>query len=228
MSDDTDLPVVEAPTPGEVSPEEALAEGKVAEGSFDAAVHGILLAAGTSSRFGEANKLLATENGEPIVRRAAQTLLESGLRSVTVVTGHEAERVRDALVDLDVCVVHAPDYAEGQSQSVRRGITAVREAFPDADAVVVALGDMPDVSSATVDRLLAAYEAGMGTALAAAYEGERGNPVLFDSRFFDALAGVEGDVGGREILRATADAALVETGDPGVRRDVDRPGDLRE
>lgn len=227
MSDDAELPVVEAPTPGEASPEEAFTEGEVTEGSFDAAVHGVLLAAGTSSRFGEANKLLATEDGEPIVRWAARTLLESSLRSVTVVTGHEAERVRDALTGLDVHVVDAPDYAEGQSRSVRRGVTAVREAFPDADAVVMALGDMPDVSPETVDRLVAAYEAGAGAALAAAFQGERGNPVLFDVRFFDALADVEGDEGGREILRSAADAALVETGDPGVRRDVDRPGDLR-
>ncbi|MFB6096430.1 MAG: NTP transferase domain-containing protein [Haloferacaceae archaeon] len=210
---DPDLPVVEA-----ASPEEPV----------EAGVHGVLLAAGTSSRFGAANKLLATEAGEPIVRRAARALLDSRVRSVTVVTGHEADRVRDALAGLDVRIVHASDYAAGQSRSVRRGIEAVRTAFPDADAVVVALGDMPDVSAATIDRLLAAYEAGAGSALAAAYEGVRGNPVLFDARHFDALVGVDGDVGGRGVLRSAPDAALVETGDPGVRRDVDRPGDLRE
>lgn len=212
MSDDR-LPVVEPP-PLKRAPKPA--------------VHGILLAAGTSSRFGEENKLLASEQGEPIVRRAARTLLDSQVRTTTVVTGHEAGRVRDALADLNVRFVHAPDYAEGQSRSVQRGIEAVRQSNPNADAVVVALGDMPDVSPKTVDSLIAAYEAGTGDALAAAYEGQRGNPVLFDARFFDALSGVEGDIGGREILRSAEDAALVETGDPGVRRDVDRPTDLRE
>lgn len=217
MSDDADgtsestLPVVDPPT---------------LDAPPAARIHGVLLAAGTSSRFGDRNKLLASRGGEPIVRRAARTLTDSAVDSTTVVTGHEAERVRDALADLDVRFVHASDYAEGQSRSVRRGIQAVREADPDADAVVIALGDMPDVSPRTVNRLLAAYEADAGAVLAASFGGRRGNPVLFDAEHFDALADVEGDAGGRRILLSADDAALVETADPGVRRDVDRPGDL--
>ena len=89
-----------------------------------------------------------------------------------------------------------------------------------------ALGDMPDVVPSSVDALIDAYGAGAGDALAAAHEGERGNPVLFDARHFDDLADVDGDVGGREILLDGDASALVETGDPGVVRDVDVPGDL--
>jgi molybdenum cofactor cytidylyltransferase len=49
---------------------------------------------------------------------------------------------------------------------------------------------------------------------------------LFDRSHFDALADVSGDRGGREILRSGEGVALVETGDPGVRRDVDTRADL--
>jgi molybdenum cofactor cytidylyltransferase len=195
-------------------------------------VTGVLLAAGTSIRFGDANKLLATVDGEPVVRRAARTLVDAGADPVVVVVGHEADRVRDAVADLSVKTVVNDAYEAGQSTSVRVGIDPVRGGEdgaggdPDVDAAVVALGDMPFVDPATVETLVAAYAADAGEVLAAAYDGERGNPVLFDRRFFDRLAGVDGDVGGREILLADDASALVAVDDPGVRRDVDRPTDL--
>ncbi|WP_280586065.1 nucleotidyltransferase family protein [Halorubrum sp. Boch-26] len=202
-------------------------------------VAGVLLAAGTGSRFGDANKLLASADGEPVVRRAARTLVDAGLDPVVVVVGHEAERVRAAVADLPVETVDNDAYETGQSTSVRAGIDAVREGAggggasagrdgtgPAVDAAVVGLGDMPFVDPETVESLVAAYAAGVGDAVAAAYEGDRGNPVLFDRRFFDRLADVDGDVGGREILLKDDASALVAVDDPGVRRDVDRPEDL--
>lgn len=220
-----DLPVVDPPDE-DVEPEER-----------EATVAGVLLAAGTSSRFGDENKLLAEVEGEPIVRRAARALLDSRADPVVVVVGYEAGRVRSALSGLPVSFVENPDYAAGQATSVRAGVRALREAeeadqveggdgIDEVDAVLFALGDMPAVSPATIDALIDAFGAGAGDALAAAFEGERGNPVLFDARFLDALADVDGDTGAREILLGSETAALVETGDPGVRADVDTEVDL--
>ncbi|WP_459808026.1 nucleotidyltransferase family protein [Halopiger thermotolerans] len=184
-------------------------------------VAGVLLAAGTSSRFEGGNKLLATVDGTPIVRRAAATLVDAPVDPVVAVVGHEGDAVRDALEGLAVEVVDNPDYRAGQSTSVRRGIDAISD---QAAAAVISLGDMPSVDSDSVAALVDAYRAAAGDALAAAYDGERGNPVLFDADYFGDLTDLEGDVGGREILRC--DGTLVETGDPGVRADVDRRTDL--
>jgi molybdenum cofactor cytidylyltransferase len=85
---------------------------------------------------------------------------------------------------------------------------------------------MPAVEPASIEALVRVYRAGEYTAVAAAYEGRRGNPVLFDRDCFDALRAVEGDVGGRRILLEGDDSALVETGDPGVVRAVDTRADL--
>lgn len=189
----------------------------------EARVAGVLLAAGTSSRYGDSNKLLEPVDCEPMVRRSARTLLEAGLEPVVVVLGHEADRVREALDGLDLDLVENPGYGEGQATSVEVGV----EALPaNLDAAVFALGDMPWTAGESVRRLVEAYNAEAGTALAAAVDGERGNPVLWDARHFDDLADQSGDVGGRDLLLATESAALVETGDPGVSRDVDRPSDL--
>lgn len=184
-------------------------------------VGGVLLAAGESNRYGAENKLLAELDGEPIVRRAAETLVAADLDPVVVVLGADAARVRAAIEDLPVHVVVNPSYADGQSTSVAAGVDAVAE---HVEAFVIALGDMPWVTPASVATLVDAYAAGAGDAIAAAHGGERGNPVLFDARYADDLRDLDGDVGGREILREHG--TLVETGDPGVRRDVDRPDDL--
>jgi len=187
-------------------------------------VHGVVLAAGTSSRYGESNKLLEPIDGEPLVARTVDTVRAAGVDGVTVVLGHDADRVRAAVESLGVDVRTNEAYAAGQSTSVATGVAAARER--GADAVVIALGDMPFVAVETIDTLLTAYASGAGDALAAACGGHRGNPVLFDERFFDALSSVEGDTGGRELLASDPDAVAVETGDPGVLRDVDSPGDL--
>ena len=186
-------------------------------------VAGVLLAAGTSTRFGDDNKLVATLDGEPLVRHAARTLLDASVAPVVVVVGHEADRIRDALAGLDLRFVANDAYAEGQSTSVRAGIGALDATI---DAAVVALGDMPFVDPDTVETLVSAYEAGVGDAVAASHDGQRGNPVLFDQRFFADLTAVEGDIGGRQILVKSDRSACVAVPDSGVRRDIDDPDDL--
>ena len=194
--------------------------------THDSTVAGVLLAAGTSSRYGESNKLLEPVDGEPMVRRSARTLLAADLDSVTAVLGHDADRVRDALAGLDVGFVENPDYETGQASSVRHAVGRLRTGGGRVDAAVFALADMPYVDPGSVDALAATFEATGRSALAAGHDGQRGNPVVFAAAHFDALADASGDTGGRRVLLGSEDAAVVETGDSGVRRDVDRPADL--
>lgn len=221
---DGPLPIVDPPAPfdGE-SPAPSDGDASANPDADTSDVLGVVLAAGTSSRFGAANKLLATIDGDPLVRRAAKTLLDAGLE-VVVVLGHDAADVRDALDGLDVSFVANAEYERGQSTSVRRGVDAARRRA--AAAVVFLPGDMPFVSPGTVRALLAAFRGGAGEALAVAHEGQRGNPVLFDESRFDALGALEGDVGGRPVLLGSNDAALVAVDDPGVRTDVDTRDEL--
>lgn len=204
------LPVVD---PDEVGPPTAV-EGPVA---------GVLLAAGTSSRFEDGNKLLAELDGEPLVRHAARTLAATDLDPLVAVVGNDADRVADALDGLGFEVVHNPDYADGQATSVRAAV----EALDGVSGAVFALGDMPYVDPASVEKLVRVYRSGRASALAAAYEGQRGNPVLFDARYFEELVDVEGDRGGREVLLRGEDSVLAETSDRGVIIDLDRASDFR-
>lgn len=186
-------------------------------------IAGLVLAAGTGSRFEDGNKLLAEIDDTPVVVRATRTLVDAGLDPVIVVVGHDGDRVRDRLSSLPVTTVENPDYDSGQSASVRVGIDALPGSV---DAVVITLGDMPRIQPTTIELLVETYRTTRRGALAAADDGERGNPVLFDRRLFPALRRLTGDAGGRSVLRNADDAALVETSDPGVHQDIDTIEDL--
>ncbi|MFB6132292.1 MAG: nucleotidyltransferase family protein [Halanaeroarchaeum sp.] len=185
---------------------------------------GILLAAGDSSRFGDSNKLLGEVNGRAMVTASATTLCEAQVDTAIAVVSPEAERVRDAVPN-GVGIVETDASRSVLSTSVSTGVRAARKR--GGDAVLFALGDMPWVERDSVEALVAAYRAGFGSALAAACDGERGNPVIFGARHFDRLSSLSGDVGGRAILGDVSDGALIETNDPGVIRDIDTPADLR-
>lgn len=187
-------------------------------------VGGVLLAAGRGTRFEGGNKLLAEIDGTPVVRRAARTLVKSSLDEVVVVVGHDATAVTEAVDPLNVDVAHNDEYERGQSTSMHSGVERARER--DWDAIVFGLGDMPTVDPGSVNPLIRAHAAGQGTILAAAAGGERGNPVLFDASTYEDLLAVEGDTGGRPVMLASDDVALVETGDPAVTRDVNYEADL--
>jgi molybdenum cofactor cytidylyltransferase len=195
------------------------ADGPAADGGPRAV--GVLLAAGTSTRFGDQNKLLADLEGRPVVQHAAERLVESPVDEAAAVVGHDADRVADALAGLPVETVRNPDYRQGQGTSVARG--AAWAADRDADAAVFALGDVPRVAPVIYERLLdAADPSGV---VVPTYDGTRGNPVVFGADHLPALRDLDGDEGGRAVF-ADADVTRVPVDDPGVRRDVDTPADL--
>ena len=184
-------------------------------------VAGIVLAAGRSSRMAPHNKLLVPDRaGRPMVARVVDNLLSSAARPVIVVTGHRAEEVRAAVAGRPVQVVHAPDYADGLSASLRAGIAAVPAT---ASAVLVCLGDMPLVTGRMVERLIEAYDPDEGRSVVVpTCRGKIGNPVLWDRRFFPDIAGLVGDVGARPLLERHGEyVAQVELDTDAVLRDFD-------
>jgi molybdenum cofactor cytidylyltransferase len=186
-------------------------------------IAGVVLAAGTSRRFGS-QKLLASVDGIPLVRRSVARLLDASLDEIVVVLGSDAPAVGAALAGLSVRTTTNAAYAAGMSTSLRVGLDALR---PATEAAVVALADQLGVGADIVDRLIERYRAVGSPIVAPLYRGGvRGNPVLFDRSLFEELRAVTGDEGGRSVVaRDPGRVALVEFGEmPG---DVDVPGDLK-
>jgi len=182
----------------------------------------LVLAAGQSRRMGTLNKLLIEIDGVPMVRRAVETLIRSKARPILVVTGHQRQQVEAALSGLPVTLVHNPEYAQGLSTSLKGGLAALGD---QTDGVLVALGDMPRVSPAEIDRLIAAFNPLEGRGIVVpTRNGKRGNPVLWSKRFFAEMQQVAGDVGARHLIGAYPEmVAEVEMADDGVLTDIDTP-----
>lgn len=185
----------------------------------------LVLAAGRSSRMGPVNKLLADVEGQPMVRRVAEAALASRAEAVIAVSGHEREKVEAALSGLGLTTVHNPDHAAGLSSSLHRGLAALP---PNAEGVIVCLGDMPRVSAAVIDRLIAAFNPLEGRAICLpTWQGKRGNPVLLARRFLPEIQAISGDIGAKALIADYPEAvAEVPMADDGVLLDIDTPDAL--
>jgi molybdenum cofactor cytidylyltransferase len=182
----------------------------------------IVLAAGRSSRMGAANKLLTDVDGVPMVRRAVEAAAASHAKPVIVVTGNEQGKVQATLRGCKATFVHNPRFAEGMSTSLQAGLAALPA---NVDGALVCLGDMPLVTATAIDRLIAAFNPLEGRAICVpTWNGKRGNPVLWDRRFFAAMADLAGDVGAKHLIGEHAElVAEVAMSDDAVLTDIDTP-----
>ena len=186
----------------------------------------VVLAAGRSRRMAPHNKLLvADRTGKPMIARVVDNVLSSNARPVLVVTGHQVDQVQHALGGRPVRYVHAADYAEGLSASLKAGIAAVPQ---ECAAALVCLGDMPLVTGRMIDRLLSNYDPDEGRLIVLpTFRGKQGNPMLWDRQFFPEILQISGDSGARFLLGKHLEVVTeVEMADDAVLRDFDTTDSL--
>jgi molybdenum cofactor cytidylyltransferase len=186
----------------------------------------VVLAAGESRRFGSFKQLLPWGAGGTLLSHAADVALASRARPALVVLGCRVEDCRAALGQRPLTVVVNPNWAEGQSTSVRAGLNALPD---NVSAVIFHLADLPGVTPEVLDALLERHAATLAPVVWPEYQGQRGNPVLLDRVTFAALQNLTGDVGARPVIMAYARAGQVErvaVNEPGVLQDIDSPQDL--
>jgi molybdenum cofactor cytidylyltransferase len=184
-------------------------------------IEAILLAAGFGSRFGGDKLVARLADGTPIAAASVRNL-RAVLPKVTAVV-KPGDTALAALLDAEGCTVTVCEQAHrGMGASLAHGVAQTR----GAAGWVIALADMPSISSATIAAVV--HELADGAAIVApAYHGERGHPVGFAGRFGQELIALDGDSGARAILRAhAADLTTVDCEDPGILYDIDRPADI--
>lgn len=184
-------------------------------------VAAIVLAAGRGARFdATCGKLLADYGGRPLVRRAVEAALDSKASKTIVVTGHARDEIERVLAGLPVVFAYNPDFASGMASSLRAGLAHAADSAG-------ALADMPDVTSAILDRLIAAFNCAPDrAAVAPVYQGRRGNPVLMGRRLFPRLALLKGEEGARRLLGSTEGVLEIAVDDRSVLADIDTREDL--
>ncbi|MBI4291437.1 MAG: nucleotidyltransferase family protein [Betaproteobacteria bacterium] len=186
-----------------------------------AQICGILLAAGSSSRFGSNKLLHRLPDGMPIAAAAARNMLAALPRTIAVVRPG-AKRLAQLLRETGCTVVTSRNARSGMGASLASGVRASGE----SRGWVVALADMPFIRPASIRSV--AVQLAQGAAIAApSRAGTRGHPVGISRRFREDLLRLTGDQGARMLLQRYAEAiTVIEIDDPGVLRDIDTPEDL--
>ena len=189
--------------------------------------HMILLAAGSSRRFG-GNKLLAPLNGKPLYTWGLSALNEvcRTRKDCTPTVVSRYPEIRDAARALGAKAVDSPDSEKGQAYSIRSGLQALGR-VEEKDFILFLPADQPWITSQTISRLLDA--AGPDTWTATAAFGERvGTPTLFSARLLPDLMALGGDRGGRKLMNRPGQPCLViQAGSERELDDVDYPEQLK-
>lgn len=184
-------------------------------------VTGLVLVAGSGSRFGS-NKIVARLPGGEIVGLQAARRIFEAVDNLIVVTRLGDDATAKVFRGCGMSVSECPDARDGMAHTLRHGVSQCET----SDACVVAFGDMPFVTALTVTKLVCRFRETQGIVVPTC-GGRDGHPVVFPSRFFADLAALSGDVGARTVVDAyRSDVERVETVDDGILRDIDRPEDL--
>jgi len=187
----------------------------------------ILLAAGSSRRMGNSNKLLLPYRGSTIIAITAEQILPSGIGELSVVTGHEAAAVEQALGHLPIRIAHNPRHAEGLTGSIQAGVR-----LATGQGYMICLSDLVLITPEEYTLLRQTFETRYSLdercILQPVYRGEKGNPVIFSSFFRDAILHHGEKEGCREIVRShSAHVYTVEMPADHILRDIDHPDEYR-
>lgn len=180
----------------------------------------LVLAAGQSKRMGQENKLLLPYQGETVLSHVLDQVVQAGMKNIFVVTGHQEGQVEQQLSRHDVIFIHNDLYQEGMSTSVKLGISSLPR---EIDAVLVILGDMPNISSAILKKIMVAYNPALGRSIIIPkHNGKRGNPILWGREFFSEFERLEGDMGAKILLNDYPEyIAEVDVGSDAIFLDMD-------
>lgn len=186
----------------------------------------LYLAAGSARRFG-ANKLLAMLDGQPLYRHGLAMLcgVAAARADCCLQVVSRYAPILDAAADFGAVAVPSPLSEQGLSHTIRAGVQSLGS-LSEQDFLLFVAADQPWLRGETVQRLLDAALPGTQTACAAC-NGSPGNPVLFAARYAPALCALQGDEGGRVVIRRNAlPCRLVPVCDAKELRDIDLPTQL--
>jgi len=192
-------------------------------------IRAIVLAAGASSRMGQAKAALPLgTTGDTVVSRVVATLLAAGLPSVAVVAGAHIDAVRAAMPRFEprACVIEHPGWAQGQLSSLLAGLAAVDD--PQLEAILVTLVDVPLVRPDSVAAIVHAWRQSRAPIVRPVDGDRHGHPVIFDRAVFDDLRRADPAVGAKAVFAAHASRRLdVSISDDGAFIDIDTPAEYR-
>jgi molybdenum cofactor cytidylyltransferase len=183
----------------------------------------VILAAGTSSRMGEAKQLLRLGEAT-VLDQVVNNVCGSSVDEIVIVLGHQAETIKQSIATKSLKVVVNESYGQGMGSSLRVGLSALPA---EVGAALIVLADQPFVRSATFDQIIDHYQQTSAQIVIPTYKGFRGNPVLLDRSVFSEVMALQGDIGCRAIFGNHLEGIVkVPVEDVGILLDLDSKDDV--
>jgi len=185
-------------------------------------ISGIVLAAGTGSRFG-GTKQLALLDGKPLVQHAGDALVDAAVDEIVLVMGHDAVKVAAAVTLPDTGrIVYNAGFADGQATSLAAAIHTLDD---ESEGAVVLMADQPGVTGEVVAALIGRFRATRMQIVRAAFRDGPG-PSLLSREIYGEAGHLHGDVGARVLAASHPEWVDEVPIDADVPQDVDIPEDL--
>jgi molybdenum cofactor cytidylyltransferase len=188
-----------------------------------AEVGAVILAAGGSSRFGQA-KQLVDFRGQTLLARAIEAARQSGCEPVMAVIGSESSRMKSAIPD-GVVIVENAQWRSGIASSIRTGIEELLKMAPRTDGVLLLACDQPLVTGEVVTGLIEHWSNNGQQIAASAYADTLGIPAMFSRSYFEDLLRLKGNSGAKSIILLHRDK-VIQVPFRGGSHDIDTPADL--
>lgn len=158
----------------------------------------IVLGAGLSSRFGS-DKLLQSWQGKSILEHTIEKVSQVDFHEIILVT---SQTIKDAIIwSSDIQVVVNTKQQLGVSHSIELGISQAK----DADAYLFIVGDQPLLSLYTLNSFVTGFKASGYTLGCVKHDARMGNPTIFSHIYKGELLALEGDVGGKSVMKKHLD-----------------------
>lgn len=192
-------------------------------------VSGIVLAAGKSIRMGQP-KMVLPWGETTVLGRVVEVFAKAGIQNLFIVTGGDRDMVENEISRLKnkypVTSVYNPDHEKGgMLSSILTGVSAIPN---DTEAVLIGLGDQPQVEIATLRKILSRFEQTRQGIIVASYNHRRGHPILLDSAMVEDLKMINREATLREFLNSHQEEISYISADISVLQDLDTPQDYEK
>ena len=186
-------------------------------------ISAILLAAGQSKRMGGVNKLTKKIQDVPLIKHSVKNILAASIDELIIILGYQKEII-EKLIDKNekIKFVFNKDFESGIASSIKTGLNILSE---KNEAFFICLGDMPMVNPNIYNQLIKSKD--NKEIIVPNYNGQQGNPVLFNKSMKEKIINISGDVGAKKILERNKDKIFnLEINDQSITKGFNTQGDF--
>ena len=186
----------------------------------------LLLAAGSSSRMGQPKMMLAFK-GSTLLQHIIDEVKATKSNTLLIVTGCYHTLIEQSLIQQQIPIVKNGQWQAGMGSSIQIGMAYLLQHYPAATAVLILVCDQPFISATLLQQMMAAKEYTGKGIVASTYTGTIGTPVLFDKKYFNDLALLQGTTGAKKLVQQfETDVATVSFSAGAI--DIDTPEDYEK